>query len=543
MSPKNNLFPVDYLEPEGFFYFCRDIIGLSDMTERTHKPICDFIAEDSVKVKMVMVPRDTFKTSIASIAYPIWLILRNVILFNNPMITICLDSEGKKHTQKSLDVIKKKLRYDKKITEEFINCYDDGKEKGIFLAESLTIAQRISLEKKTGVVKREHTVDISGIGAVITGNHYDYVIADDWVGATSYRTETKRQGGIEHYKEIENVVDKDNGKLLILCTPWIVGDAYSYIASIHGIEPAEIGGKPNILKGLNFALYNASAYWENEEGEKEYFFPERLNEERLDHLKLSLGNLFYTQYLCSYISEQRRVFIAEGYQEIEPEFIPNDLHNCVISMDVTSQQKTKEMPDYTAIGAVAMDGKGDYYLLDCWAKQYCEVEEVINALFSLYIRASAYTKVSYALMEKGAYIGWLQYAITEKMHKEGLFIRVCYHEIPRNIDKYTRISRIAPDWNMKHIFINTAIPAETRKLIRDQFLDFGQTKFDDIPDMMELALRRMGRIQIQAYEEKRRKQTIIQSTKTGIVINLEGILDDRERKMVRENRKKQSSYR
>ena len=71
---------------KSLFFLTRAILGFDKMTKDIHLPICKDLQnlEDEHRRQMIMLPRDWYKTTLASISYPIWRAI------NNPEIRILL---------------------------------------------------------------------------------------------------------------------------------------------------------------------------------------------------------------------------------------------------------------------------------------------------------------------------------------------------------------------------------------------------------------------------------------------------------------------
>ena len=67
------------------YNFCH-VLGFHDVDRFAHREIISCLEDDSRR-KIICVPRGTLKSTIASIAYPIWLLLKN------PNLRILIDSE------------------------------------------------------------------------------------------------------------------------------------------------------------------------------------------------------------------------------------------------------------------------------------------------------------------------------------------------------------------------------------------------------------------------------------------------------------------
>jgi hypothetical protein len=62
---------------EDFFIFCKGVLNFRDMSPVFHGPLCDLLMNDDIPDKLCVLPRGTFKTSICTIAFPLWTAVRN----------------------------------------------------------------------------------------------------------------------------------------------------------------------------------------------------------------------------------------------------------------------------------------------------------------------------------------------------------------------------------------------------------------------------------------------------------------------------------
>jgi len=119
----------------------------------------DTLGSDS-KRKLIIMPRGTFKTTISSVAFPIWLLTKN------PNLRIMLDSELYTNSKMRVREIRAQME-----SETFKKYYGDW--KGIPWSDG-----EITISTHTKIYK-EPSVFASGISASKTGVHADFIIADD----------------------------------------------------------------------------------------------------------------------------------------------------------------------------------------------------------------------------------------------------------------------------------------------------------------------------------------------------------------------------
>lgn len=179
------------------------------MTERTHGPICDMLMSPSKK-KLLVVPRSCFKSSLASISYPIWLLIRD----HNERILI--DSELFTNSSKFLREIKGHL-----TSPLMVKLFGQFKTDFNWNDSEITIKQRTKIYK-------ESSITCSGIGAQKTSQHYSVIIADDLSSLDNSMTADQREKVVNHYKLYISLLEP-NGTLVVIGTRYSQGDIIGHI--------------------------------------------------------------------------------------------------------------------------------------------------------------------------------------------------------------------------------------------------------------------------------------------------------------------------
>lgn len=191
------------------------LLGYKDITAQTHAGIIQALQAPTTR-KLVCVPRGCFKSSIASVSYPIWLLLRD------PNLRILIDSELYTNSSRFLTEIKAHLESDK-LTKLF------GEFRGSRWNESeIVIAQRT-------VIKKEPSITCSGIGAQKTSAHFDIIIGDDLNSPTNSMTPEARKKVIDHYRLYTSLLDP-GGTLAIIGTRYAQDDLIGWILD-NEIDP------------------------------------------------------------------------------------------------------------------------------------------------------------------------------------------------------------------------------------------------------------------------------------------------------------------
>jgi hypothetical protein len=154
-------------------------------------------------------PRGTFKTSITSVAYPIWLLMRN------PNLRIMLDSEVYTNSKNILREIKARL-----LSPAFRDVFGDWKGE-VWNEGEIVIKGRTE-------VKKEASITCSGIGAQKTGQHYDVAILDDMNSPKNSSTPEGCERVITHYRYYQSLLEPE-GTLIVVATRYAALDLPGHI--------------------------------------------------------------------------------------------------------------------------------------------------------------------------------------------------------------------------------------------------------------------------------------------------------------------------
>lgn len=188
---------------KSLFVTAKILCGMKEVNMRTHGDMIEALESPSIR-KLIVMPRGTFKTSLGSVAYPIWL------LINNPNLRIMLDSELYTNSKNRLREIKQHLKSDL-----FINCFGDWQT-------SVWNESEIVIKPRTKIVK-EASIVCSGIGAGKTGEHYDYICADDLNSAKNSSTPEGCEKVYNHYRLYTSILDP-GGTIVVIGTRYSSGD-------------------------------------------------------------------------------------------------------------------------------------------------------------------------------------------------------------------------------------------------------------------------------------------------------------------------------
>jgi len=166
--------------------------------------------DDSIKKKLVVMPRGSLKSSICSVGYPIWSML------NNPNLRVMIDSSLYTNSRNFIKEIRGHLESDR-----LTGIY------GHFKSDTNWSDGEITIKKRTKILK-EPTVMASGVAANKVSVHVDTIIHDDLNTEDNSRTPELASKVLDHYKRNISILEPD-GTILVVGTRY---SALDVIASI-----------------------------------------------------------------------------------------------------------------------------------------------------------------------------------------------------------------------------------------------------------------------------------------------------------------------
>ena len=156
--------------------------------------------------------RETYKTTCVSIAIALIMILlpRKRILF----------------MRKTDSDVKEIIKQVRKILDDPHTRYFVRVIYGIELQFTVDSSTELSTNLVTDIRGTNQLVGV-GIGASLTGKHYDYIFTDDIVNLKDRVSRAEREKTKLIYQELFNIVSKDGGRIYNTGTPWHKEDCFT----------------------------------------------------------------------------------------------------------------------------------------------------------------------------------------------------------------------------------------------------------------------------------------------------------------------------
>ena len=478
---------------DNFFFFTRAILAFNKVDPIIHMPLCGILEDYEVETRvMIILPRDWYKTTIATIAYPVWRAIKN------PDLRILF-------VQYTFSNACKKLNSIKGIFEKnmlFRTCYKEllPTSDCIWKNEALCITRKISAP--------ESTFEAAGTGTQVTGRHYGLIVEDDTVapdidnmtGILMQPTQADIEKAIGWHRLAHPLlIEPLESQILVIGTRWAERDLLQWVEEN---EPS--------YKIVTRAVK------ENEYGDPDddgkIIWPKRFNQVVIDQLKTALGLYMYSAlYLNSPLAAGNQVFRSEWiryYTDIPP--------NCIFATAVdpaAADSDSTSDPDYNVTETIAIDAMTGRIYIVHYDRERCDPGQVINKIFD---HNRAFNPIT-TKVESNAYQKTLAYWINQRQQSENDYFLV---EPVNNIrSKEDRIKGLQPFFAAGKVFIKTDMSA-----FESELLAFPRGRHDDLIDALSTLLPIIVRV------SRKAKDVVEQSITKNIVGQLISELREKNNK-------------
>jgi predicted phage terminase large subunit-like protein len=298
---------------------------------------------------------------------------------------------------------------------------------GVQLKLTVDNANELSTNLTTDVKGTSQLIGM-GIGASITGKHFDIIFTDDIVNLKDRTSKAERDHTKAIYQELQNIKNRD-GRIFNTGTPWHKDDAFSLMPEAEKWDYKQTG---------------------------------LISDEEIELIKSKMTrSLFAANYELKHIASEDVLF-WDPQTGADPSFI---LQGCA-HVDAAYDGE-----DYTAFTICNKKG-GKYYVLGkCWRKHVDDVEDKIVQLWQENQCGKLYNETN---GDKGY--------LNKDLKKKGVR-SVAYHE---DMNKFLKISTyLKSAWN-DIIFVEG-----TDEEYINQICDYNEdAEHDDCPDSLASLIRK-----------------------------------------------------
>jgi predicted phage terminase large subunit-like protein len=404
-----------------------------------HHEMMDFISNDDIKKKMLLVMRGAGKSEIAR-AYITWYALNHP----NERILVCSDTDSK--AQSFVRAIKHTL--------------ESGNVKNVYggVRGKVWTDHTLFFNTRTEIYPEGNITACGCESGAVTGKHFDMILIDDIVSFSSTRSELQRSRVREWLLTSLLPTLMAKGNITCVSTRYHQADIYATMIDrlnydVLIIPPIRDGKATCFLRPI-----------EDEIDERGI-----IQRQGLNSIKRELGSVIYSlQYNndVSLLAEKNIIHASwiNYYTEL-----PQEIDDVIISVDLAIGLKDEN--DYTCIGVWGRDSDNNIYLMT-YVNERFTFNQTINSILKL---VDIYSPQR-VLVED---IAFQKSTIQE-------LVRLCSTTVIEGVtpitDKRSRLIYVSNLFENRQIFFN-----HKHQLIVDQIVYFPQ-EFDDGADMTSQAL-------------------------------------------------------
>jgi len=346
---------------DDLFFFAKSILGFDWLDIEIHGDLCNKLMDYKMNRRMrVVLPRSWLKTTLCSIAYPMWRAIKS-----KGRIRILLVQNTYANAVAKLSVIRNQFEKNEILRALWPELLPDKNDT--WKSESLCLHRDVHYP--------ESTFEAAGTNTTTVSRHYNIIIEDDTVAPKFSELGEENVAPVKedielaigfHRGVIDLQVDFEQDQIMIVGTRWFEKDLISW-SQEH--EPTYVHYQRACLET------NGKA---DEFGTPTY--PKRFSQKTLDEIRAAKGPYMFS---CLYLNLPRRsvdmLFLIEWFRYYETE--SRDL-TTYTTVDIGgSKEDTKGEPDWSVVltcGINIYDGRK--FVLDIW-REKATPDKIIDAIF------------------------------------------------------------------------------------------------------------------------------------------------------------------
>lgn len=443
------------------YFFAKGILKFSWLVPHIHGDVCATLSDATQRRKLYVLPRGWLKTTICSIAYPIW---RAV---HDPNIRILLAQNNQTNARSKLKVIRQQFESNSLLRALYPSLLPGS--DSTWSADSLCLSRSEFFP--------ESTFECIGVRGQATSRHYNIIIEDDTVApdfdelgdemlAPSH--DDVRKAISWHKLALPLLTNVQTDEILIVGTRWYEYDLISHI-----------------MQHESHYIVTSRSCRENEDGKADprgsVTYPERFGEEVLDEFESSLGPYFFSTLMLNMpVRVGDMLFKSEWFKEYT-EVPPRQSLAVWTTVDpATDPELSTSRADTLDYSVVMTCGKdlvtGFIYVLD-YFRERCSPGEHVAAIFN-HVTTWRPIEVGY---ESVAYQKSIEYWIKEMMRQQSQYFILRQIKRTGHKSKETHIMGLHPIAASGTIHIRPWMSA-----LLTEFLAFPRGAHDDLIDAMAM---------------------------------------------------------
>lgn len=442
------------------FFFGKAILRYSDMSPSCHMPLTIFAQENPAQFKLMLMPRDHFKSSAVTIAGN----LQKAV--TDPNQRILLVNESSTNAERFLSAIRQHCESNRIFRTLYSDIIPKDTRKVKWNDQELVFNRQW--------IGPEPTFDTIGMTGSMTSRHFTHICIDDPISKEAIKSEKVMQDSIDRLKDLTTLlVRPEQDTIWVIGTRWALFDVYTWLEKKFGsqlkrfVRGAIEDGQPIFperfsLEGL--ALMRSTM--------EEYMFSCLMmnNPRNADVQDLNVDDLKFWRWK----EDETRIELItkDGTVEEEHRFDSLDVY---VTVDLAPAERATS--DRNAVVTCAITPTGRAVVLDAWGAR-CTPLQVIEKLFELKKRFNPRVFG----IEGVAYQKAFKYFLKQEAERRGVYFRI--EELKAVGKKEIRVRGLQPVMAVGRMYL---LP--TQMLLRQEMADFPLGEHDDVVDALSMQLQ------------------------------------------------------
>lgn len=448
------------------YFFAKGVLGFKDMTERCHGQLCAFADEHPAQYKMMLMPRDHFKSSVITIAGSLQRVVKNREL------TQLIANESATNAERFLRAIRQHAEGNKIFRALYSDVIPKDTRKVRWNDSELDFVREGHYP--------EPTIDTIGMTGAATSRHYRHITIDDPISEEAVKSEKVMNDTITRLSGFTALLTKpDYDPIWIVGTRWAFWDCYQWYIDNFGdklgkffrsvidpftgelIFPELISQDTLALKRQILGEYRFSCLYMN-------------NPRNMDIQDLNVSDLRW----YGWSSDERSLNLYQTGNNGEVSNIRQvKLSDLQIFVTVDLAPAETATSDRNAIVTCGITPWNEVVVLDVFAKR-CTPLDVMEYLFTLQKRYG-YFKLG---IEDVAYQKAFKYFLKNEANNREVYFQVV--PLKNTGNKVVRIRGLQPVLATGHVYVDPKM-----HLLRSEMADFPLGKHDDVIDALSMQLQ------------------------------------------------------
>jgi predicted phage terminase large subunit-like protein len=425
--------------------FIRDILGYE--LEWFQEEWLHFQIEN--QASLILAPRGHGKSTICTVCYPLWKLLRN------PDLKILIVSNTQAQACAFLREIRANLESNDWIRDNF-----HGLAGRPWSEDELNLKIRRSIGK-------EASLTAMGVFGPIISKHYDIIILDDIVDEETAMSARQRERlRLWYYKTLLPCLEPD-GEIHIMGTRYHYLDLYGHLIN------AEFNSHHRVYRAITDTESGEQALWENKfslallKARRRDAGPAIFNSQYQNDVEMMKGSIFRPEWIRYYSSPAGKL-------------------EKIMGIDLAISEK--ESADYFALTVAGRDRRdGKIYVLDA-VRARLSFSKQLNLALNYFEKHDLPDSV---VIRVAVESNGFQEAFAQKLREAGLPVK----SVVRVRDKVSRAFQIQARFENGEIFFPKT---GAEDLVRELLL-FPEAEHDDLFDALEIAVTQFKQISYQRY--------------------------------------------